>query len=128
MLCEDGLQVTNGVYNYGYRSPRYSADFRLLVHTLGGQPAVLDAHCTMLSEDGLAAEVNGPLEAGMPVTLTFTLPWTTAQLRIDSRVTNRQLNGYGFAFIGCSDQIQLYLRDYLEHQHLGAMWSPRLPR
>jgi hypothetical protein len=114
MRREDGLPVTDGLYDYGYRSPRYSADFRLLVHCIHPEAAVFDARCTMLSEDGLAAELSGYLELGTIATLIFTLPQTATPLRIGARVTNRQLNGYGFAFILFSDQVQLYLRDYLD--------------
>jgi hypothetical protein len=110
------------MYDYGYRSPRFSADFQLLVHRGHPEPAVFDARCTMLSEDGLAAELNGSLEVGTPVTLIFTLPGTFTPLRIEARVTNRQLNGYGFAFILCSDQIQLYIRGYLNQQPSGTSW------
>jgi Tfp pilus assembly protein PilZ len=120
-------EVTDNIYDYGYRAPRLSADFRLLLQTRDRNPALLDARCTDLSEDGLAAEVNVALQIGESVNLVVTLPGTPASMRIAARVANRQLGGYGFAFIFSSPNERSYIREYLESQHSGKVGSPKLP-
>jgi hypothetical protein len=118
--------VTDKIYNYGYRAPRFRADFRLLLQTGDRNPGMLDARCTDLSEDGLAAEINAPLEIGARVTLILTLPGMPASMRIPARVTNRQVGGYGFAFIFSSQNERSYMREYLESRRSNAVSSPEL--
>ncbi len=108
--------MTEKIYDYGYRTPRFPADFRLLVQTDDRLPALLDARCSNLSEDGLAAEIVGGLEIGVKVTLILSLPGNPTSMRIAARVTNRNDDGYGFAFIFSSQKERSYIFDYLSSQ------------
>ena len=116
LLLESKPNVTDKIYNYGYRTPRFPADFRLLLQTDDRLPALLEAHCSNLSEGGLAAEINEPLEIGAKVTLILTLPGKSASMRIAARVAYRNRNGYGFAFIFSSQNERNYICDYLASQ------------
>jgi hypothetical protein len=118
--------LTDKIYNYGYRAPRYRADFRLLLQTTDRSPGLLDARCTDLSEDGLAAAINGALEIGARVTLIITLPGTSTSMRIAAKVTNRQVGGYGFAFIFSSHNERSYMHEYLESRRSSMVRSPDL--
>jgi hypothetical protein len=130
MLFDDFLgsttEVTDKIYNYGYRAPRFPADFPLLLQTGDRNPGLLDARCTDFSEDGLAAEINGTLEIGAKVTLLLTLPGTSTSMRILARVTNRQVGGYGFAFIFSTQNERSYMHEYLESRRPSAVGSPEL--
>jgi PilZ domain len=117
LLRESKLKVTDGIYNYGYRTPRFPADFRLLLQTDDRLPTLLDARCLNLSEDGFAAaEIKQTLEIGAKVTLILTLPGNPTSMRIAAKVTNRNLDGYGFAFIFSSQNERNYICDYLASQ------------
>ncbi len=116
--------MTDNIHNYGYRAPRYCADFHLLLQTLNPSPMILDAHCTSLSEDGLAAEVNASLEIGTNLTIIMTLPGSPRSLRVSARVTNLQADGYGFAFVFGDDEMKRYLRNYLESNSSSMVRSP----
>jgi PilZ domain-containing protein len=118
--------VTDNIYSYGYRAPRYRADFRLLVQSGDRVPALLDARCTDLSEDGLAAKTKASLEIGTTVTLIMTLPGISNSMRIAARVTNRQVEGYGFAFIFSSHNERSYMHEYLESRRSSMVRSPDL--
>lgn len=118
--------MTDKIYNYGYRAPRFRADFRLLLQPADRNPGLLDARCTDLSEDGLAAEVNASLEIGTRVMLILTLPGTPTSMRIPARVTNRQVGGYGFAFILSSQNERSYMHEYLESRRSSSISSPEL--
>ena len=116
--------MTDNIYNYGYRVPRFRANFCLLLQTDERFPALLDARCTDLSEDGLAAETKASLEIGAKVTLILTLPGISTSMRILARVTNRQVEGYGFAFIFSSQNERSYMHEYLESLRLSMVRSP----
>lgn len=116
--------MTTKIHDYGYRTPRYQADFRLLLQCAPPSTVLIDARCTALSEDGLAAEVNMPLEVGTRVMLILMLPGKTRSIKIGARVTNRQLEVYGFAFIFSSLHEQKYMRDYIESQRSTMVRSP----
>jgi PilZ domain len=119
--------VTNNIYNYGYRVPRYRVDFCLLLQTDERFPALLDARCTDISEEGLAAETKAALEIGARVTFIVTLPGTSTSMRISARVTNRRVEGYGFAFIFSSQNERSYMHEYVESLRLSMVRSPDLP-
>jgi Tfp pilus assembly protein PilZ len=118
--------VTNDIYNYGYRAPRFRADFRLLLQARDHNPVLLDARCIDLSEDGLAAETNAVLEIGERVLIIMTLPGTPTSIRIAASVTNRQIGSYGFAFIFSSQNERIRMRAYLESRRSGEARSPEL--
>jgi hypothetical protein len=118
--------VTDKIYDYGYRAPRFPADFRLLLQTGDRNPGLLDARCVDLSEDGLAAEIKATLEIGARVMLLMTLPGTSTSIRMPARVTNRQVGGYGFAFIFSSQNERSYMHEYLESRRSSPVSSPEL--
>jgi hypothetical protein len=118
--------VTDNIYNYGYRAPRYSADFSLLLQTDERLPTLSEARCIDLSEDGLAAKTKAALEIGTKVTLILTLPGISNSMRIAARVTNRQVEGYGFAFIFSSGNERSYMHEYLESRRTSMVRSPDL--
>ncbi|MGO8794590.1 MAG: PilZ domain-containing protein [Candidatus Sulfotelmatobacter sp.] len=115
--------MTDKIYNYGYRSPRFRSDFRFLLQTGGRSPALLNGRCTDLSEDGLAAEIDALLEVGEQVLLIATLPGTSSSIRISARVTNRQISSYGFAFIFTSQNQRSLMHEYIESRRARALNS-----
>lgn len=115
--------MTGKIYNYGYRTPRFRADFRFLLQTGGRSPVLLNGRCTDLSEDGLAAEINASLEVGEQVLLIVTLPGTSTSMRISARVTNRRMNSYGFAFIFASQNQRSFMHEYIESRPSRALNS-----
>jgi hypothetical protein len=119
--------VTVHTYKFGYRAPRYRADFRLLLQTDERIPNLLDARCTDISEDGLAVKTNATLEVGSKVTLILTLPGVSTSTRIAARVTNRQVDGYGFAFIFSSQNERSYMHQYLASRRLTTALPPDQP-
>ena len=118
--------MKDNIYSFGYRAPRYRADFRFLLQTDNRVPTVLDARCTDLSEDGLAATTKALLQIGASVVLILTLPGTATSLRIPASVTNRQVDGYGFAFIFSSQKERSYMHEYLESRRSSMVRSPDL--
>jgi Tfp pilus assembly protein PilZ len=108
--------VTEQIYDYGYRTPRFNVDFRLLLQTDDRLPRLLDVRCLNLSEDGVAVETGELLEIGAKVTLILTLPGNPTSRRIAAKVTNRHPDGYGLAFIFASQNERSYICDYLAAQ------------
>jgi len=106
--------MTDKIYDFGYRAPRFRADFRLFLQIDDLHSAFLDARCTDLSEDGLAIESAACLQIGTVVNLIMTLPGTSISRRIAARVTNCRVNKYGLAFIFSSQQEQSYMHEYLD--------------
>ena len=115
--------MTERIYNYGYRAPRFRADFRFLLQIDGRLPALLDAHCTDLSEVGLAAEIKVALEIGAKVTLILALPGTSTPMRVTANVIHRQSKGYGFAFDFSSPNQQRQMSEYLESRRTNMVRS-----
>ena len=118
--------MPDDIYKYGYRAPRYPADFCLLLQTDQRVPTLIDARCTDLSEDGLAAKTKAWLEIDAKVTLILTLPGISTSMRIAARVANRQVDGYGFAFIFSSQNERSYMREYLESRRSTIVRAPDL--
>ena len=118
--------MADEIYKFGYRAPRYRADFSLLLQTDDRLPSLLDARCIDLSEDGLAAKTKASLQIGAKVTLILTLPGISTSMRIAARVTNRQVDGYGFAFIFSSPNERSYMHEYLESRPSSMVRSPDL--
>jgi hypothetical protein len=118
--------MTDKIYDFGYRAPRFGADFRLFLQIDNLHSALLDARCIDLSEDGLAVESRASLEIGTVVTLILTLPGTSISRRIAARVTNCRVNRYGFAFIFSSQQEKSYMHEYLDSRRSTLVHSPEL--
>jgi hypothetical protein len=116
--------MTDKVYDFGYRAPRFRADFRLFLQIDDLHSGLLDARCTDLSEDGLAIESGASLGTGTVVTLILTLPGTSISRRIAARVTNCRVNSYGLAFIFSSQLEQSYMHEYLDSRRSALLRSP----
>ena len=116
MLLDNSWEHTKltEIYNYGYRTPRFPADFSFLLQTDDRLPKLLEAHCSDISEEGLAAETDALLEVGTRVTLILTLSGNVNSIRIAGKVINRREGGYGFAFVFSSQNERNYICDYLE--------------
>jgi len=106
-------QPSNGVKDFGYRLPRFPADFRLLLQTPGPEPRLLDARCRDISEDGLAAQLAERISVGTRVTLMLTLPGRATSLSIAATVSHETNGEHGFAFNFSSqnqrEQVQRYV-------------------
>ncbi len=101
------------VQEFGYRTPRFRADFRLLVHTEPPDPKLLEARCSDISEDGLVAIVKETLVIGSRVEFILTLSDSSAPVRIAARVNNYQDSTYGFTFVFSSDTERNEIHRYI---------------
>ncbi|MGH9499984.1 MAG: PilZ domain-containing protein [Terriglobales bacterium] len=101
------------IQEYGYRLPRFPADFSLVLQTTDPTPRLLDARCRDISEDGLAARVSEALAVGARVTLLLTLPGKSSSLPIAATVSHQDRGDHGFAFKFSSqnerEQVQKYV-------------------
>jgi len=119
--------MPDNVSNYEYRSPRFRADFQLVVQTGHPHSALLNARCIDLSEDGLAAQILVPeihaaeirksLEVGAKVTIIMTLPGNSNTTTLAARVTNQKIGSYGFAFVFSSKAERASMHDYFESHY-----------
>ncbi len=115
------------VQEFGYRVPRFPADFRVLLETSEAEPRVLDARCTDISADGLAVQMEECLSVGTQVRLVLRLPGSPTSLRLAGRVTYQKNDEHGFAFIYSSEQERESIEQYLSS--LGHRTLPmRRPR
>jgi hypothetical protein len=101
------------VQEYGYRLPRFPADFSLVLQVSDPEPRLLDARCRDISEDGLAARISESLSVGARVTLLLTLPGKAVSLPIAATVSHQDHGDHGFAFKFSSqnerEQVQKYV-------------------
>jgi hypothetical protein len=107
----------SGIYEFGYRTPRFRADFHFLLQTEGPPPRLLDARCLDISEEGIAAQVADHLTVGAVVTLMLTFPGNSTTWRIPAKVCNRQDEDHGFAFIFSSQSERDDVRRYVASLH-----------
>jgi hypothetical protein len=115
----------NRVQDFGYRVPRFPADFHLLLQTNEPEPRVLDARCTDISADGIAVQMPEHLSVGVRVTLVLTLPGSSTSLRIGGRVAYQKNDEHGFAFIFSSPQERESVQKHLSSAHLQTLSLPR---
>jgi Tfp pilus assembly protein PilZ len=111
--------------DFGYRVPRFPADFDLLLQTSDPEPRVLDARCTDISADGVAVQMPEHLSVGMRVTLVLTLPGTSTSLRVAGRVAYQKNDEHGFAFIFSSPEERESVQKHLSSVHLQTLPLPR---
>ena len=104
---------TTTAQEFGYRLPRFPADFNLVVQISDPEPRLVDARCRDISEDGLAARVSASLAVGSRVILLLTLPGKPASLPIAAVVSHQDRGDHGFAFQFSSqnerEQVQKYV-------------------
>jgi hypothetical protein len=108
---DDG--TTGRVQQYGYRKPRFPVDFHFLVQPDRGHSQLLNARCIDISEDGLAAQIPDPLEAGARVTLILTLPGAVTSMRLAAIVNYCTDQCSGFKFVFSSDEERDFICRYL---------------
>jgi hypothetical protein len=109
--------MTNGrkqnVQEYGYRAPRFRANFHFQLQTSDPKPRLIDAHCVDISSDGMAATIAESLGVGTTVTLMLVLPGRTSTVRIAARVNHQQGGEHGFVFAFSSQQERESIQKYL---------------
>jgi hypothetical protein len=120
-------QRKNGIKEFGYRVPRFPADFRLLLQTSDPEPRLLDVRCRDISEDGLAAQVPECLNIGTRVTLMLTLPGKVTSLRIAATVSHQDHGEHGFAFNFSSQNQREYVQKYVLSLRSGSFALRRPP-
>jgi len=103
----------SGIYEFGYRTPRFPADFHFLLQTGGPDPRLIDARCLDISEEGIAAQIAEHLNVGAVVTMILTFPGMASTVRIAARVCNRQDEDHGFAFLFSSQSERDDVRRYV---------------
>jgi len=119
----------NGVVTkFGYRVPRFPADFRLLVQTTEGEPRLLEARCRDISEDGLAAHVAESLANGTRVVLLLTLPGKATALQIAATVGHQDGHEHGFAFHYLSQNQREHVQKYVMSLRSGSFALHRSPK
>ena len=101
------------VKEFGYRKPRFQADFSLWVQTDEPQVRALSAHCFDIGEDGIGAELTEPLNIGQKVRFVFTLPRANCSWHVAAKVINRHENQYGFLFLYGSASEREFIHDFL---------------
>jgi hypothetical protein len=125
-------QVSNhrktAVQEYGYRLPRFPADFTLRLQICDPEPRLLDGRCRDISEDGLAARIPESLSVGTRVTLILTLPGKPVSLPVAATVSHQDHGEHGFAFKFSSqnqrEQVQKYVLT-LRSGHFALRRSPK---
>lgn len=118
----------SNTYEFGYRLPRFRADFHFLLQTEGPQSHVANAQCVDISEEGMAAQVPEKLAVGATVTLILTLPGTTRPLRIPARVITQQEEDHGLIFMFSSEAEREEVQRYVASLHSSTVRLPPRPR
>jgi len=121
-------QRQSAIKEFGYRVPRFPADFHLLIQTCDVPPRVLDARCRDISEDGLAAHIPEALGAGTKVTLILSLPGKSTSLRIAATVSHQDHGEHGFAFRFTSQNQREHVQKYVLSLRSGSFALRRSPK
>lgn len=109
------------VQEFGYRAPRYPANFHFLLQTSDPKPRLLDAQCIDISSDGMAAKMAESLNVGTSVTLMLALPGRANTLRIAARVGHQQGGEHGFVFVFSSQQERESIQKYVASMRRGTI-------
>jgi len=127
-----GTEVTDKqkskIQEFGYRTPRFPADFHFLLQISDPKPRLLDAQCIDISSDGLAAKMAESLKVGTQVTLMLALPGESQTLRVAGRVSHQQHGEHGFAFIFSSQLERASIQKYLASVRTSTLALRRAPR
>ena len=121
-------QKNSKIQEFGYRTPRFPADFQFLLQINDPKPRLIDARCVDISSDGLAARMAESLSAGTLVTLMLALPGHTSTLRIAARVSHQHQGEHGFAFIFASQQERESIQKYVATMRTSTLALRRSPR
>jgi PilZ domain-containing protein len=123
-----GNEKKSKIQEFGYRTPRFPADFHFLLQISDPKPRLVDAQCIDISSDGLAARMAETLSAGTLVTLMLALPGHTSTLRIAARVSHEQHGEHGFAFIFSSQHERESIQKYVATMRTSTLALRRSPR
>lgn len=121
-------QRKTAVHEFGYRLPRFPADFSLVLQVSDPEPRLLDARCRDISEDGLAARISESLSVGSRVTLLLTLPGKPASLPIAATVSHQDRGEHGFAFTFSSQNEREQVQKYVLSLRSGNFALRRSPK
>lgn len=113
LLMPEEKKMSTDIHNFSYRTPRFRADFNLLLHTEGESPLSLAGHCVDISEDGLRATFSKSLEVGSTVTLILPSAESKPLLRISARLTHRDREFHGFTFDFASEKERDCIGEYI---------------
>ncbi len=116
------------IQEFGYRTPRFPADFHFLMQVEDPNPRLIDARCTDISSDGLAAKMPGSLPVGQQVTLMLALPGESNTLRVVARVSHQHHGEHGFAFVFSSQRERESIQKYLASVRTSTLALRRPPR
>lgn len=118
-------QPESRIREFRYRVPRFPGGFHFVLQVSDPKPRLLDARCTDISADGLAAKVVECLRVGTQVALVLAFPGESNTLRIAGRVSHLQNGEHGIAFIFASPQERELVQKYLASVRARAAASPR---
>lgn len=118
----------NSVHEFGYRLPRFPADFRLLVQLSDPEPKLLDARCRDISEDGLAAHITESIPVGTRVHLLVTLPGKPVSISVAATVSHQDHGEHGFVFKFSSQNEREQVRKYVLSLRSGTFALRRSPK
>ncbi len=107
------MEDAKTIREFGYRKPRFRADFHFLLQTEGQGSQLLSARCTDISEEGLAAFVSAELDVGTAVTFILTLPEGPTSIRLRAIVNYHIEQCHGFKFVFSSDREREFVYRYL---------------
>ena len=98
---------------FGFRAPRASSNFSFLVEvTSSGKQ--LQAVCTDISEDGLAADMAEPLEPKTNLIIRMLLPGGTVPVQIPGSVEYSQGRRCGLTFLYSSPEDREQVRIFVQ--------------
>lgn len=118
----------NAVQDFGYRLPRFPADFSLLLQISDPEPRLIDARCRDISEDGLAARIPESFSVGTRVTLLLTLPGKSTSLPIAATVSHQDRGDHGFTFRFSSQNEREQVQKYVLTLRSGTFALRRSPK
>jgi hypothetical protein len=117
----------SGIYEFGYRTPRFCANFYFLLQTEGLDAHVMEARCIDIGDEGMAAQICEPLEIGTQVIVILTLPRSSTSLRVAARVCNRHDQDHGMVFLFSSQNERQDFREYLRALRVDPLCFRRPP-
>ncbi len=98
---------------FGFRSPRFPVNFNFSLEVLPSGER-LEAVCTDISEDGLAADLLQKLSVATQVTMWLLFPGSSIPVRIKASVEYRHDRRHGFNFLYSSHDERAQVRAYVQ--------------
>jgi hypothetical protein len=98
---------------FGFRAPRIATNFSFLLE-VSATAERYEAVCTDISEDGLAAELDGQLAPKSQVIMRMLLPGDTLPLQIGGSVENSQDGRCGVNFVYASPEERKRVQAFIQ--------------